>query len=446
MSGTRARLMRLSVVIVALCACKERAPSGAEETRHASSRSIHVASEAAAPPSPSTAASPRAWMASSRYIGSARCEPCHVERFQRFRPTPHARTSSLPEEGTVAGPLDPGKNVRTTRNPLLRFLMERAADGIYQIAELKEGGKLERHTERVGIVVGSGKMGQTYLYWADSKLYQLPLSCMTGHGWVMSPGYQDGAADFTRPIPPRCLECHATFVQPLPEVAENAYARDGALLGITCERCHGPGESHASYHSAHPGLANGRDIVYPRALPRDRQIDLCAQCHSGHGIPLQAPFSFRPGDDLRDFLASDEKESPFDTHTANQVPLLRESRCFRESPEMVCTSCHDPHQEERGQLALFSKRCQRCHKPSACGMAGKMGAAIADNCIDCHMPRQKDTEAPIATSADGTAFPMIRDHHIRVHASPVPRDGSGGAVTPRRVMAERRTRARSGFR
>ena len=61
-----------------------------------------------------------------------------------------------------------------------------------------------------------GRKGQTYLYWGkEDQLFQLPVSYWTEVGsWVNSPGYGDRTIEFSRPVVPRCLECHATYFEP----------------------------------------------------------------------------------------------------------------------------------------------------------------------------------------------------------------------------------------
>ena len=89
-------------------------------------------------------------------------------------------------------------------------------------------------TERFAVVIGSGEKGQTYLFWDEDQLFQLPVSYWKDLGWVNSPGYRDGFADFERAIIPRCLECHATYFEALPPPT-NRYNTTGFSLGIQCE-------------------------------------------------------------------------------------------------------------------------------------------------------------------------------------------------------------------
>ena len=44
-----------------------------------------------------------------------------------------------------------------------------------------------------------------------------------------------------------------------------------------------------------------------------------------------------------------------------QVQFLQESRCFAESGSMTCSTCHNVHEDETDQTALFSRKCLTCH-------------------------------------------------------------------------------------
>ena len=52
-------------------------------------------------------------------------------------------------------------------------------------------------------------------------------------------------------------------------------------MAIGCERCHGPGELHVKERKAKLPIRGSLDdsIVNLRHLSRERQEDICAQCH-----------------------------------------------------------------------------------------------------------------------------------------------------------------------
>jgi hypothetical protein len=142
---------------------------------------------------------------------------------------------------------------------------------------------------------------------------------------------------------------------------------------------------------------------------------MCSLCHSGAGEPLQDPFSFRPGDKLADFvkIPPDSESGPGGVHSANQQARMALSKCFQQSSDMQCTTCHDPHHQERGNAKLFIERCFKCHESSDCRIVKEMGVAAEGRCIDCHMPSRADSQMPMQKEKE-TFRPMLRDHLIDI--------------------------------
>jgi hypothetical protein len=350
-------------------------------------------------------------------VGDEACSACHQEKVHSFHQTAHSKTSSLPSAETIRGKFSAGPNRMTTANPNLVFVMEADAKGFFQTAHMKTSATEElSRSERIDVVVGSGRKGQTYLFWDGDQLFQLPVSYWTDmDGWVNSPGYIDGNADFERPIVPRCLECHSSSFENRPP-PENRYNVASLVLGVSCERCHGPGSEHvARFSSASPPKTPADfAIVNPARLTRARQLAVCALCHNGAGDSLAAPLSYVAGDDLSQFIAFSrwDPKARVDVH-ARQVPLLEASRCFRSSKTMTCVTCHDVHTTQR-TTATFASRCMTCHQIENCRMFPKMGHTIDTRCIDCHMPLQETGK--IVSRVDGTTIrPMVRNHRIAIY-------------------------------
>lgn len=358
--------------------------------------------------------SPAAALRKTGYLGAEACGECHPAKFKGFRETAHHQTSHLANAETIHGEFLGDRAVMWTRNPNLWFEMKTRADGFYQVANSLSNGTLQEQAERFDIVIGSGKIGQSYLYWQGDRLFQLPVSHYSENDqWINSPGFRDGEAFFERPIIARCLECHSTFFQSL-QHGKNIHGRSAFALGISCERCHGPGAQHADFHNQLDDAPAQETITHPGQLAREQLIDLCAQCHSSTGAPQQPPFAFRPGDALADHYAEDAGEQA-GVHAANQVGRLAAAKCFQQSEDMTCISCHNPHEFERGNTQLFSSRCLQCHEVDVCAMGPELGPAIRDNCIDCHMPRRSDHKTQIQGASDGLEFPLMPEHRIAIY-------------------------------
>src|SRR6185295_14970914 len=348
------------------------------------------------------------------FIGDEQCLSCH-EKQRTYLSTAHHLTSREANATSILGSFAAGKNVLATQ-PELHYRMEARSDGFFQVGILGTPPDTVSLAERFDIVIGSGRKGQTYLYWdKNDQLFQLPVSYWTEvASWVNSPGYGDRSLEFSRPVVARCLECHASSFEAVTNSGvANRYRRTDYILGISCERCHGPGKQHAELNA--PGAPKPVDqaIVNPAKLPRDRQLALCSLCHGGIGVAKNPIFSFNVGDALQDHLqlASPKADEPLDVH-GNQVELLERSKCFKSS-NMTCSTCHDVHAPQR-EVKDFSARCLTCHEVQSCGLFPRRGRTLAGKCVDCHLPNQT-SNVIFSTHAGARIRPKVRNHWIKVY-------------------------------
>jgi hypothetical protein len=352
------------------------------------------------------------------YVGDAVCRSCHEEKTKTYFQTAHHFATSWPSQHTMKGSFTPDSNVLKTGNPYLTFEMTKTDQGYFQTAveKISDTKKVTR-TERIDIVAGLPRKGQSYLFWKGDQLFQLPVTYWTEtDSWVNSPSYPDGSPHFDKAIIPRCLECHASYFEWLASPA-NRYRKTSLILGIFCEKCHGPGRKHVALHRLRKSpLPQGTSeaIVNPASLARDRQIDVCGLCHSGNGVPIQPALSFLPGDVLEDYIDIPyySPEESVDVH-GNQVQMLRRSKCFRSSPTMTCSTCHDVHTPQE-DAAAFSPYCLTCHQPKQCGEYPKLGEQIVSKCVDCHMPLQQ-SHVLFSNTNGKKITPKVRNHQIGIY-------------------------------
>lgn len=384
------------------------------------------------------------------YAGDATCASCHVKESSSYAHTAHRKASQPVDARSILGNFNEGENLlkivdqdphRATDSglPMLSFSMERKGDEFFETALTGWGSDLHRRSESIAVVTGSGVRGQTYLYWQGDRLFELPVSYWReGRRWINSPGYIDGTVDFARPVTPGCLECHASYIKATSaEATTNSYVKDSLVTGIGCETCHGPGAEHAAkYAVKHQGEAqsgseqskftSGTAILNPAKFSRDRQIDSCAVCHNGTArTALQPAYTFVPGRPLSEFFAplqgQQTAEHP-DVH-GNQVGLLERSKCFQNSDNLSCSTCHDVHAPERVS-ASYSDKCLSCHSWQSCGISKTRGIAIKKNCIDCHMPVES-TNLIVSETAGSTVRARMRNHWIKVYPAPHSPRGAG---------------------
>ena len=301
------------------------------------------------------------------------CASCHAEIAKSYGLTGMGRSIGRPTTG------DAGAVVH-----------HRASGNTYTIGA-RDGALYQRRESgpewRAEFAIGSGNHARSYLARnREDKFIELPVTWYAEKGgyWEMSPGYDRAdQEDFRRVVPEECLFCHTSYAEP--------------LQAIDCQRCHGPGRAHAE--------SSGRAaILNPKKLSRERQLDVCMQCHlETTSSPLpnairrweRGAFSYRPGEPLGEFnLYFDHAPGTGHDHSfeiAHAAYRLRKSACFQKS-EMTCSTCHDPHRVRRGAEAAG---CKQCH-----ATAHNAGT----NCIDCHMPKRR---------AEDAVHVVMTDHFIQ---------------------------------
>jgi hypothetical protein len=362
------------------------------------------------------------------YAGDSACLSCHQQKSDSYLHTPHHLTSQLADHHSILGAFNDGANVLNIHTDALAaaglslsFKMEEKDGSKYETAVMGPSDNVQTLRKRIDIVIGSGVRGQTYLYWDGNALYQLPVSYWTdGQQWINSPGYIDGTANFARPIHPRCMECHASYMKSLPDgPIVNGYDPKSLVTGVSCETCHGPGANHiAKMQAPLPASPTriGAGIVNPAKLPRDRQVDMCALCHNGiRGEEITPAFSYLPGEPLDKHVMPGPEPLPDHPEVhGNQVGLLQRSRCYLSSPKMSCSTCHDVHAPERA-AASYSTKCLACHQWESCGISKKMGHKIVSDCIDCHMPVEP-TKLIVSKTSGESVRATMRSHWIKVYS------------------------------
>jgi len=351
----------------------------------------------------------------AEFAGSESCRPCHQSHYDDYIRTSHYHTSSLPEEGLVKG----------------HFAGER---GTFQVRpgyrmELKmEAGKYRQHIHAEGynpfyqdvdVVIGAGVYAQAFAGWESNRLVRLQAHYLTpADHWTLNPGTDAEVARMF--ISNRCMECHATYFEPDPAAPDftrthrsTRHNRENFMVKMHCEKCHGPAQAHVDYFKQpRAGVDFKQLIVNPAHLDRERQLDVCGLCHSGVGELLAPSFTYQPGDDLDQFIRFDGEELDVAGLHSNNIHLLKKSRCFQGSPTMSCSTCHDSHRAQRGDLKAFSQSCLKCHQPRDCPQEATLGHRLAENCIDCHMPKQPDDR--FAYLIDGKSYRFeLRTHWIK---------------------------------
>jgi tetratricopeptide (TPR) repeat protein len=347
------------------------------------------------------------------YVGAQACAPCHADRVAEFRQTNHFRACRRPKDGPMPPGFEPGRGTLVARDAPVRFELTRFGDDFVQTAVLTTPAGEQRSTARIGLVFGAGGLDEVNFAWHGDRLSELPVAWIHPiNQWGHVSLNRRGTGDFSRDGTTRCQECHNTWFEHVPGTP-NQYKPDSFLLGVTCERCHGPGREHIAYHEANPKAA-AKAIVHPGHLARERQMEVCTQCHSNAVTPRGPRFSYRPGEPLDDYFRTAITRHPEEDHVANQVKYLRESKCFQKSDTLTCVTCHNPHQPTNHDAVRQS--CLKCHEPAACKERPRVPAAVRDDCAGCHTPARVWMNVHFHTADESFVAPIRRtDHRVAVH-------------------------------
>ena len=215
-----------------------------------------------------------------------------------------------------------------------------------------------------------------------------------------------------------CAKCHSTHHRERLQ-AGASWDTHVSEFGISCEACHGPGQSHIEFQNAFAEIndpaANLPDaddpIVNPAMLGKKLSSQVCGQCHSifslvaNEAVQLnQQGHAYRPGRDLTEtHMVAQRNAQEWETlhgdqadveHQLNQLFYrdgmvrvsgreyngLIESACYQHG-EMSCLTCHKMHKSNSDSRSL-SQWANDQLRPDA------FGDAV---CLDCHLKDQYAT-------------------------------------------------------
>jgi hypothetical protein len=364
------------------------------------------------------------------YAGAKTCVSCHQPVFNSYIHNNHFKTSSPADTPslllrTMAGAKDAFYFLDSTQ-----VIIEEKDNGVFQSLSAAPGKSSPTRSEKFELAFGSGEKAQTYGYWREGKLYQLPLTWFSSlNTWANSPGFPPSHARYNRIITSRCFECHASYVkrtidQSGPLTLSETLDPNSIIYGIDCERCHGPGLEHVRFHQENPAVKTANFIARISSLSRQQQLDLCATCHSGNDQETQRSlFDFVPGDTLAHYYypSFGTTAGEPDVH-GQQLQLLRLSKCFAGSA-MTCSTCHSTHRDQETTMAYITK-CLSCHQNSA-----HATDVMKENeqrkrdfnlpsvtCIDCHMPLLPSKLIILNDGAGSRTIPYrLRTHKIAIY-------------------------------
>ncbi|MBI1910307.1 MAG: ammonia-forming cytochrome c nitrite reductase subunit c552 [Deltaproteobacteria bacterium] len=380
------------------------------------------------------------------FVGADTCKSCHAKQYDEWAKTWHRKMEQLPSAQSVAGEFDniprvyKDLEVESLKEPKKREKISPT------IRAWKDAGKffftlIDRDNEKnnqtyeVAKVLG-GKWDQGYEVKVGENYYPTPIrwsavaKAWIARGfradeWFLGDGTPDGIPRGPDQLLPhrvaeaKCAMCHTTgFTPMLDKETKKWKAAAPYELGISCEKCHGPGSLHVQEAKEAEGrgqrLLKAEKIIHPlKDLNTLQQNQVCGQCHGRNTNKrerdLAFPVGFLPGDtniqDLIYFWSYSGTPDPAQVRyfwpndwakrNRQQWQDFTKSTHFTKT-DVTCLTCHTFHGDWfENQLRLpREKLCAECHtrdglakRPNVEMFAGSPMEKAGTTCVDCHMPK-----------------------------------------------------------
>jgi predicted CXXCH cytochrome family protein len=376
---------------------------------------------------------------SAQFVGSARCASCHAQADAAWRGSQHAQAMQAATPETVLGRFD-GQTLNHGKSSTRYF----KRDGRFWVAtEEANGKKVEReitHTfgvfplQQYLVSEPDGRRQSLGVAWDsrgnDSRVNDSRVKPKKG-AWFhifpdtgTTPGHPLHWSGIDQNWNYQCADCHSTNLKKGFDAKADRFNTTWSEMNVACEACHGPGSAHVSWaeksdkanaadiaqaRRSYPGLGltavlterqgvswaeNSATGTRTRSTPRDdkngseREIEVCARCHSRRGQISDAHVAGQP---LYDAFRPATLDAGLYHSDGQQRDEVYTYASFRQSrmhaAGVTCSDCHEPHSGKlRGEGNAV---CAQCHEPARFDAAShhhhKPGSQSAQ-CVSCHMP------------------------------------------------------------
>ncbi len=355
----------------------------------------------------------------AQFVGAAACQACHASESAEWRQSQHHAAMT---EATGQSVLGDFNNATFSYAGTTSTFFKR--DGKFFVRTDGPDGKLADF--QIKYTFGIYPLQQYLIEFPDGRLQALSIAwdahdrAAGGQRWFhLYPKERITHADelhWTRAAHNwnfACADCHSTELKKNYDPAANRFQTTWAEINVGCESCHGPGSRHLAWAEAVRGGASVADtgskglavqlderraVTWApnaagnavRSQPRttEREIEVCAQCHSRRSQIAEGYAAGKPYlDYYRPLLLTSPLYHP-DGQQRDEVFIwgsFQQSRMFAKG--VTCSDCHNPHS---GKLrAAGNAVCATCHQPAKYDTTqhhhhkpGSTGAA----CAACHMP------------------------------------------------------------
>jgi tetratricopeptide (TPR) repeat protein len=325
------------------------------------------------------------------YVGEAACASCHREVAARWRGSHHAQAMQPASDSTVIADFDDA--TFTSGDATTTFSRH---GGRFVVSTDGPDGAL--HDYEVKYTLGVAPLQQYLVELPGGRLQALTIAWDTrtpdegGQRWFsLYPNQRIRHSDdlhwtgLAQNWNHMCADCHSTAVRKNYDVVSRRFATTFEAPNVSCEACHGPGSAHAK--------SKGR--VELASMPRAKQVESCARCHSRSAQFTDESVQGQPLEDTHRLSLLDTELYHPDGSIRGQV---YEFGSFAQSSMyahgVTCSDCHDPHsatlnRTDGARATTASAVCARCHAMERYQTAKHhfhTAGSPGSDCIGCHMP------------------------------------------------------------
>jgi len=336
-----------------------------------------------------------------KYEGDKKCISCHSEIHEDFHKTGMGKSLYKPSADNEIEDFEKKNEIFDPKSGYY-YQAYRQGNEYFQkeFRKDKNGNITHELIKKAEYVIGSGNNTRSYLYSENGFFYEMPMSWYSEKAeWNLSPGYEKLNLRFSRPVIQECMNCHNDYTE-FVQFSENKF-KVPIAEGISCERCHGPGELHILRQKEKNDLFKNiesdtidRTIVNPADLPLQEKLSVCFQCHLQGDVRVFAEeklqTDFKPGmklEDIKTVFVQDVVQKG-DFKIASHAARMILSDCFvKSNGQLTCITCHDPHKPVKTvSKKFFNDKCLDCHNVTTLSPSTQNADHNENgNCINCHM-------------------------------------------------------------
>ena len=352
------------------------------------------------------------------FIGRSACMNCHSEQNAQWLGSHHDLAMQVANNNTVLGDFD---NATVSIFGVTSSFFKK--DGKFMVRTDGPDGKLQDY--EIKYAFGVDPLQQYLIEFPGGRMQALSLAWDSrqkergGQRWFhLYPGEKiahDDELHWTKPSQNwnnMCAECHSTHLEKRYDPATRTFSTIWSEIDVSCEACHGPGSEHvvwAEHKSGQDKLAGSKGLIIQlderkdvqwtnnpktgkavrsKIRNSDKEIDMCARCHSRrspitsnyvHGEPLLDHYLPRLLDQGMYFADGQINDEVYVYGSFVQSKMYHAG--------ISCSDCHQPHSLK---LKIPGNGvCLQCHQSSKYDQNKhhfhKMGT-LGASCAECHMP------------------------------------------------------------